>query len=137
VSPAAGGLPELVLLEADAEEAGADEAGVEEDCVVAAAGASWAWAAGIAATIAAATAAATKLAVSSLPLASPAAKEGPPAKGVPPITASPRDDFRPIRVRARSPAAAGWARGPPNATEVKESGRLPIDLFVRLTFHLP
>jgi hypothetical protein len=124
VSPAAGGPLELVLLEADAEEPGADEAGAEEDCVVAAAGASWAWAAGMAATIAAATAAATKPAVSSLPLASPAA-------------ACIVDDFRPITVRARSPAVAGWARGPPNAAEVKESGRLPKDLLVRLTFHLP
>jgi hypothetical protein len=71
--PAAGGPLELVLLEADAEEPGADEAGAEEDCVVAAAGASWAWATGIAATIAAATAAVTKPAAMSLVRASPAA----------------------------------------------------------------
>ena len=117
VSPAADGLPELVLLEAGAEEAGADVAGAEGDCVVAAAGASWAWAAGIAATIAAATAAATKPAVSSRTLARSAAA----------LCSEPR----------RPAAAAGWARGPPNASEIKEFGTLPIDLFVRLTFHLP
>jgi hypothetical protein len=60
VSPVAGGVPELVLLETGAEGAD-DEAGAAEDCP--AVGASWPWAIGIVARIAAARAAVTAAAV--------------------------------------------------------------------------
>ncbi len=104
MSPAAGGVSDVLVLL----EAGADEVGAEEDCGAAVAGVFWPWAAGMAPRIAAAT-------------ATPAAHVA---------TAW----WRPMRVRAKSPAAAGPARRRPGGAKIAKSGRLPIDLFVRLTF---
>ena len=114
VSPVAGAVPGLALLEAGADEAGAaEEAGAEEDCAVA--GASWAWTAGMAARIAAATAAVTRLAVRSLARARAAAV---------------------CCIDLGRPGAKMTCRRPKGA-ELQKSERLPIDLFGRLTFHLP